>query len=110
MGGSINRVGHRAWRRTGGIYAAKRRSMRGANLTDHITPHNQDNGLFRVAGPVGERRLGSERARMRPVSRPSWNLFPDAVNHEVAEHQRRPPRRDEAMMRSLRFPFDEDNR
>lgn len=82
--------------------------MRGANLTYHITPHNQDNGLFHTTEPAEERQLAPGRTRIKPVSRPFGNLFSDAVNHEVVGNQRR-PQRDEAMMRSLRFPFDEDD-
>lgn len=106
---SINGAGHRHGAETGNIYAANN-DLRGTNLTDHAIPHIQDNGLFRAAGPAQERLRASERARMRPVSRPSCNLFPDAVNHEIAGHQQLTPQRDEAMMRSLRFPFTEDDR
>jgi hypothetical protein len=91
-------------------YLCSNDDLRGTNLTDHTAPHNQDNGLFRAAEPAQERLLALERAHIKLVSRPSWNLFPDAVSHEVAGHQRLTPQRDEAMMRSLRFPFDEDDR
>ncbi|MGH3685069.1 MAG: hypothetical protein ACRDRU_07585 [Pseudonocardiaceae bacterium] len=74
-------------------------------MTDHVTPHNQDDGLFRAAGQTDEREL--DVTDVRPVTRPSRDLFPHAV-HEAAEHQRPATQRDEAAMRSLRFPFDKD--
>jgi hypothetical protein len=82
--------------------------MRGANLTDHRTPHDQDEGLFRTAEP-DERQLASDVTDGKPMTRVSRILFHYAVNHEAAGHQRPTIQRDEAMMRSLRFPFDEDN-
>lgn len=78
-------------------------------LTDHVTPHNQDDGLFRTAGQADEQQWASDVADVRPVTRPSRDLFPHAVNHEAAEHQRPATQRDEATMWSLRFPFDEDD-
>ena len=86
----------------------QRRPMRGANVTDQVTPHDQDDGLFRTAGP-DERQFASEGTDDRPMTRPSRNLFYNAANHEPAEHQRPATQRDEATMRSLRFPFDEDD-
>jgi hypothetical protein len=77
-------------------------------VADHVTPHDQDDGLFRTAGP-DERQLASEGTDVRPMTRPSRNLFHNAANHEAAEHQRPATQRDEATMRSLRFPFDEDD-
>ena|ERR671916_115287 len=82
--------------------------MKGANLTDHERPHNDDAGLFRMAGPH-ERQLGSDTTRVRPLTQPSQDLFHHAVNHQATEHQRPNTQRDEAAMRSLRFPFDEDD-
>jgi hypothetical protein len=80
------------------------------NVTDHVTPHNQDDGLFRVAGQADERQLASDvTTDVRPVTRPSRDLFHHAVDHEAAEYQRPTTQRDEAAMRSLRFPFDEDD-
>jgi hypothetical protein len=78
-------------------------------LTDYVTPHNQDDGLFRTAGQADERQLTSDVTDVRPVTRPSRDLFPHAVNHGAAEHQRLATQRDEAAMRSLRFPFDKDD-
>ena len=80
------------------------------NLTDHVTPHNQDDGLFRTAEQADERQSTSDVSDVRPVMRPSRDLFPHAVNHGAAEHQRPAAQRDEAAMRSLRFPFDEGDR
>jgi hypothetical protein len=80
----------------------------GRNLTDHVTSRNQDDGLFRTAEQADE-QLASDGTDVRPVTRPSRNLFHHAVDHEAAEHQRPTTQRDEATMRSLRFPFDEDD-
>jgi hypothetical protein len=82
--------------------------MKGAKLTDHERPHNNGDGLFRMAGQ-DERHLASDTTDVKPVTQPSRDLFHHAVNHEAAEHQRPNTRRDEATMRSLRFPFDEDD-
>lgn len=79
------------------------------NLTDHVTPRNQDDGLFRSAGQAAERQPASDVTAIRPSTRPSRNPFHDAVNHEAADHHLT-TQRDEATMRSLRFPFDEENR
>jgi hypothetical protein len=84
------------------------------NLTDHVTPHHQDDGLFRTAGQAtagqaDERQLTSDVTGVRPMPRPSRHLFQYAVNRKSAEHQRPTTQRDEAAMRSLRFPFDEEN-
>ncbi len=54
-------------------------------------------------------QLASDVTDVRPVTRPSRDLFLHAVNHGAAEHQRPATQRDEAAMRSLRFPFDEDD-
>jgi len=78
-------------------------------LTDHVTPRNQDDGLFRTAGQADERQLASDGSDVRPVPRPARDLFPYAVDHGAAEHQRPATQRDEAAMRSLRFPFDEND-
>ncbi len=82
--------------------------MKGTNVTDHERPHNDGGGLFRMAGQDA-RQLASDTTGVRPVTQPSRDLFHHAVNHEAAEHQRPNMRRDEAAMRSLRFPFDEDD-
>jgi hypothetical protein len=78
-------------------------------LSDHVTPHNQDDGLFRSAGQADERQPASDVTDSRPSTPPSRNLFHNAVNHEAAVHHRPTIQRDEATMRSLRFPFDEDD-
>jgi hypothetical protein len=78
-------------------------------LTDHMTPHNQDDGLFRTAGQADEQQLASDVTGVRPTTQPSRNLFPHAVDHGAAELQPPTTPRDEAAMRSLRFPFDEDD-
>lgn len=78
-------------------------------LTDHVAPYNQDDGLFRMAGQADGRRLASDVTDVRPVTRSSRDLFAHAVNHRAAEPQRPATQRGEAAMRSLRFPFDEDD-
>ena len=78
-------------------------------LTDHVTPHHQDDGLFRTAEQADEQQLTSDVTDVRPVTRPSRDLFPHAVDDGAAEHERPATQRDEAAMRSLRFPFDEDD-
>jgi hypothetical protein len=78
-------------------------------LTDHVTPHHQDDGLFRTAEQADEQQLTSDVTDVRPVTRPSRDLFPHAVNDGAAEHERPTTQRDESAMQSLRFPFDEDD-
>jgi hypothetical protein len=43
------------------------------------------------------------------MTRPSRNLFHHAGNREAGKHQQPTAQRDEAAMRSLRFPFEEDD-
>jgi hypothetical protein len=76
-------------------------------VTDDVTPPNQDDGLFRTAGQADERQLASDVTDVAPMTRPSRNLFHHAADREAVEHQRPAVQRDEAAMRSLRFPFDE---
>jgi len=78
-------------------------------VTDHVTPHHQDDGLFRTAGQADERQAAPDVADVKPVARPSRDLFHQAVHHDAAEPQRPTPQRDEEVMRSLRSPFDEDD-
>ena len=78
-------------------------------MTEHVTPHHQDDGLFRTAEQAEQRQPTSDVADVRPVTRPSRDLFPHAADHEAAEHERPATQRDEAAMRSLRFPFNEDD-
>src|SRR3712207_2087092 len=56
-------------------------------VTDHVTPHDHDDGLFRTAEP-DEQQLASKGTGIRPMTRPSQNLFHNAANHEAAERQR----------------------
>ena len=77
-------------------------------MPDHVMPQDQNDGLFRTAGP-DERQLASDVTDFRSITRPSRHLFHDAVNLEAAEHDPPTTQRDEATMRSLRFPFDEVN-
>jgi hypothetical protein len=76
-------------------------------LTDQVTPNNQDDGLFRTAEQEDERQLASDVTDARPMTRPSRNLFHHAVNRGAEEQQQPTAQRDEASMRSLRFPFDD---
>ena len=76
-------------------------------LTDQVTPNNRDDGLFRTAGQEDERQPASDVTDARPMTRPSRNLFHHAVNREAEEDQQPTAQRDEASMRSLRFPFDD---
>jgi hypothetical protein len=43
------------------------------------------------------------------MTRPSRNLFDHAVDREAAKPQHPRVQRDEASMRSLRFPFDDSD-
>lgn len=85
------------------------RPEEGCTLTDHVTQYNQHDGLFRTAGQADKQQRASDVTEVWPVTRPSRDLFPHAVHHGAAEHQRPTTQRDEAAMRSLRFPFDEDD-
>lgn len=78
-------------------------------LTDHVTPRNRDDGLFRTAGQADEDQPASDVTDAEPMTAPSRDLFHHAVNREAAKHQRPTAQRDEAAMRSLRFPFDESD-
>ncbi|MDQ3764922.1 MAG: hypothetical protein M3460_26440 [Actinomycetota bacterium] len=78
-------------------------------MTDHVTPHNQNDGLFRTAGQPDDRQLTPDVTDIRPIARASRGIFHHAIDHEAAEHPRLITQRDEVTMRSLRFPFDEDN-
>jgi hypothetical protein len=78
-------------------------------LTDQVRSHNRDDGLFRTPGQEDERQLASDVTDARPMTRPSRNLFHHAVNRGAEEHQRPTAQRDEASMRSLRFPFDDSD-
>jgi hypothetical protein len=78
-------------------------------LTDHVKQHNHNDGLFRTAEQADERQVASDVTNGRPRTRPSRNLFRHAVNCEAAEPQRPTTQRDDAAMRSLRFPFDQND-
>jgi len=77
-------------------------------LTDQVKPADQRDGLFRTAGQAEKekRQLASDATDFRRMTRPSRNLFHNAVDHEAAEPQRLTTQHDEATMWSLRFPFD----
>ena len=78
-------------------------------LTDQVKQHNHNDGLFRTAEQADKRQVASEVTDGRPRTRPSRNLFRHAVDCEAAEPQRPTTQRDDAAMRSLRFPFDQDD-
>ena len=79
------------------------------NLTDQVTPPDEDDGLFRTPGQADERPAASDVTNVKPLMRPSRDLFHHTVKHEADRRQRPTTQRDEAAMRSLRFPFDEDD-
>ncbi|MGH3833408.1 MAG: hypothetical protein ACRDRS_23725 [Pseudonocardiaceae bacterium] len=76
-------------------------------MTDHVPPRDQDGGLFRTAEEVDERQVASDVTDAGPVMRPSRDLFHHAGGYGAVEDQCPTTQRDEAAMRSLRFPFDE---
>lgn len=78
-------------------------------MTDHVTPHNHEGGLFRTADQADEQQMASDVADVKPVARLSRDLFQPAVDRQTAQDQHPTTQRDEATMRSLRFPFDEGN-
>lgn len=84
--------------------------MRGADLTKHTKPYDQGHGLFSAAGQAEKRQLVSDVTGFRPSTQPSMNPFPNAVNHEAGQPQHLTTQHDEATMRSLRFPFNVNNR
>ena len=84
--------------------------MRGADLTNHTTQHDQGNGLFRAAEQAGKRQPTSDVTNFRPSPQPSRNPFHNAANHEASQPQPLTTRHDESTMRSLQFPFHINNR
>jgi hypothetical protein len=56
-----------------------------------------------------EGQVASDVTDARPVTRPSRDLFHHAGDQGAVENQCPTAQRDEAAMRSLRFPFDEDD-
>lgn len=78
------------------------------NLTDQVTPHDEDDGLFRTPGQADEQPAASDVTNVKPLMQPSRDLFHHTIKHEADRRQRPTTQRDEAAMRSLRFPFDED--
>ncbi len=79
----------------------------GRNLTDHATPHGHDGGLFRTPGQTDGQQVASGVESVKPVERPSRDLFHQAGDHDTAEHPHPTAQRDAAVMRSLQFPFDD---
>lgn len=79
------------------------------NLTDQVTPPDEDDGLFRTPGQADERPAASDVTNVKPLMRPSRDLFHHTVEHEADRRQQPTTQRDEAAMRSLRFPFDDDD-
>ena len=77
-------------------------------LTDQVTRHDEDDGLFRTPGQADERSGASDATNVKPLMQPSRDLFHHTVQ-EARGRQRPTTQRDEAAMRSLRFPFDEDD-
>lgn len=87
-------------------HSTKPRTKERRTLTDPVTPHGQDNGLFHAAERQDTRRVASGLTDVRPRTRPSRNLFHHDGNREAAKLQQPIIQRDEAAMRSLRFPFN----
>ncbi|MDQ5856319.1 MAG: hypothetical protein M3302_08435 [Actinomycetota bacterium] len=79
-------------------------------MTDHATPHNHDGGLFRTPGQEDGRQVAPGTADVKPVKRPSRDLFHQAGGPDAPEHQHPAAQRDAAVMRSLQFPFDDGDR
>ena len=79
----------------------------GRNLTDHATPHSHDGGLFRAPEQADGRQVASDVEDVKPVVRPSRNLFHQAGGHDAVKHHHPAAQRDAAVMRSLQFPFDD---
>jgi hypothetical protein len=82
------------------------RTDEGRNLTDHATPHSHDGGLFRTPEQADGQEVVSGVEDVKPVARPSRDLFHQAGGPDAAEEHRHPAaQRDAAVMRSLQFPF-----
>ncbi len=79
------------------------------DLADHVTPHDHGDELFRTAEPADELQAPSDVAEVRPVTRPSRDLFHQVGDPDAATRLHPTLERDESVMRSLRFPFDEGN-
>ncbi|HVE97179.1 MAG TPA: hypothetical protein VNA67_09385 [Pseudonocardiaceae bacterium] len=76
-------------------------------MTDHATPHSHDGELFRTPGQVDRRQVAPGVEDVKPVARPSRDLFHQAGGHDAAEQHHPAAQRDAAVMRSLQFPFDD---
>jgi hypothetical protein len=83
--------------------------MERRDLTDQVTPHDENDGLFRTPGQADERPATSDTTNVKPLVRPSRDLFPHTVKSEADRRHRPTTQRDEAAMRSLRFPFEEED-
>jgi hypothetical protein len=83
--------------------------MERRNLTDQMTPHDENDGLFRTPGQSDERPTTSDMTNVEPLMPPSRDLFPHTGKSEADRRHRPTTHRDEAAMRSLRFPFDEED-
>ncbi len=79
------------------------------DLAHHVTRHDHGDRLFRTAESADEQQAASDVAEVRPVTRPSRDLFHQVDDSDAAARLRPTPERDESVMRSLRFPFDEGN-
>jgi hypothetical protein len=84
-------------------------------LTEQSSRHTQPDdrrpvqhqGLFRAAGQQpGDRHSAARSLAHNAASRPSWDVFSQASEYDVAEQQRPATPHDEVAMRSLRRPFE----
>ncbi len=88
--------------------------MKGDNLSEQISRHTQpddrrqanDQGLFRAAGQDTEGRQPATRPTFSAAAQPSWAVFSNGSDYDVAEQQRPATEHDEVAMRSLRLPFE----
>ncbi len=89
------------------------RMMRGDNMSEQISRHQPDDlrqanqGLFRAAGQDTEGRQPAARPiTFGAAAQPSWAVFSNGSDYDVAEQQRPATQHDEVAMRSLRLPFE----
>lgn len=89
--------------------------MKGDNMSEQISRHTQpddrrqanDQGLFRAAGQDPQGRQPAARPiTFGAAAQPSWAVFSNGSEYDVAEQQRLTTQPDEVAMRSLRLPFE----
>mgnify|MGYP001797481489 CR=1 FL=1 len=89
--------------------------MKGDNMSEQISRHTQpddrrqanDQGLFRAAGQdTGGRQPAARPITFGAAAQPSWDVFSNGSEYDVAEQQRPTSQHDEVAIRSLRLPFE----